>query len=281
MNTLTFDIEDWFHILDFEPTKNPSKWPSFEKRIDYGVNVILDKLDEHNTNATFFCLGWIAKRYPYVIKAIHERGHHIGSHSYHHQLVYELNRKTFESDTKNSKFLLEDLVGDEIDAYRAPGFSITNEEKWAFEVLHDLGFRYDASIFGASRGHGGYAGNDFNKPFILKYGDKELIEFPMSYVTVFTKKMVFMGGGYFRLSPKFVLKMVLKSEYNMLYLHPRDFDFNQPILSGLPALRKFKCYYGLKATESKLDYVLRNAKWLSLPEYMKQENMSELKTIKL
>ena len=135
MKFITFDIEDWFHILDHPETANPSSWDKFESRIDHGVGLILDLMDKHDLKGTFFCLGWIAEKYPHIIKRIDAAGHHIGTHSYYHQLAYEQTEDEYRKDLSDSIKILSDLTGKTIDAYRAPGFSIKESNLWAFDVM--------------------------------------------------------------------------------------------------------------------------------------------------
>ena len=282
MNILTFDIEDWFHVLDNPITKHPSSWDSFEKRVDYGLNIILDLLDKYNVTATFFCLGWIAEKYPKLIKQISSKNHHIGSHSFNHQLVYELSYDQFKEDTIKSVNILSDLTGKKINAYRAPGFSITKNNVWAIKLLLELGFKYDSSIFPAPRSHGGFQSINQKKPFIFSYEGLELIEFPMTYKNIFKLKFAITGGGYFRLFPKSIINSFIKSEsYNMVYLHPRDFDIKQPMIPGLNKIRKFKSYYGISGTKNKLDSILVNHSWSSIIDNDENDFLTNLNKISL
>lgn len=282
MNILSFDIEDWFHVLDNPMTKHPSSWDTFEKRVDYGLNIILDLLDKHNVTATFFCLGWVAKKYPHLIKLISSKNHHIGSHSYNHQLVYELTPNQFKKDTVNSVNILSDLTGKEINAYRAPGFSITENNIWAIKLLIEMGFKYDSSIFPAPRSHGGFKSINQKKPFKFSHEGLEIIEFPMTYKNVFKLKIAITGGGYFRLFPISIINNFIKSEtYNMVYLHPRDFDNEQPMIPGLNKIRKFKSYHGISRTRVKLESILVNHSWSSIINQEEKFFLTNLNKINL
>ncbi len=259
MNFITFDIEDWFHILDHPVSAKPSTWVRFESRIDYGVGLILSLMDKYDLKGTFFCLGWIAEKYPNIIKRIDEAGHHIGTHSYYHQLVYKQSEDEYREDLSDSIKILSDLTGKKIDAYRAPGFSIKNSNLWAFDVMAEEGIKFDSSVFPATRAHGGLPKFTTNQPckIITKKG-YEIIELPINTTSLLGQKFVFSGGGYFRLLPQFFLKELFKSQdYNMTYFHPRDFDTGQPKLPGLSAYRLFKSYYGIKNTLTKLDNMFR------------------------
>ena len=149
MNILTFDIEEWFHILDNESTKNEKQWSSFQSRIHSNMEIILRILEETDTKASFFVLGWVAEKYPEVVKEIKKRGFEIGSHTHLHKLAYNQSKKEFSKDVDRSIKVLQDITGDKVRMFRAPGFSITEKNKWAFEVLHELGIEIDSSVFPA------------------------------------------------------------------------------------------------------------------------------------
>ena len=263
MKFITFDIEDWFHILDHPETANPSSWDKFESRIDHGVGLILDMMDKHDLKDTFFCLGWIAEKHPHIIKRIDDAGHHIGTHSYYHQLAYHQTENEYRKDLSDSIKILSDLTGKTIDAYRAPGFSIKESNLWAFDVMAEEGVKYDSSVFPAKRAHGGLPQftNDQPCKVITKKG-YEIIELPMNTASLLGQKFVFSGGGYFRLLPEWYLKKLFKSQdYVMTYFHPRDFDAGQPLIPGLSSHRKFKSYYGLEKCYKKLDRILKSTKY--------------------
>ncbi|HIE15701.1 MAG TPA: DUF3473 domain-containing protein [Bacteroidales bacterium] len=253
MRILTFDIEEWFHILDNASTKSEAEWNNYGVRIHKNVDRILDYLQENNQKATFFCLGWIAKKYPQVIKKIDHLGYEIGCHSQNHQLVYEQNKSKFKRDIEIAIKTIEDIIGKKVILYRAPGFSITKNEIWALEELIDLGIKIDSSIFPAQRGHGGFPEFSPAQPSIININGSQLKEFPINTQNILGKPIVFSGGGYFRLFPYSLIKnYTRKSNYIMTYFHPRDFDQKQPVIKDLSLTRKFKSYYGLKNTMSKL-----------------------------
>lgn len=254
MNILTFDIEEWFHILDNESTKTINEWKNYECRINDNMKRIFALLERHNAQATFFCLGWIADTYPEVVKDIVARGYEIGTHNHMHQLVYEQSPQEFEKELEYSVKKLEDISGHKVKYFRAPGFSITENTKWAFEILVKHGIEADSSVFPAQRAHGGFPSYKSAKPSIIKYNGIQLKELPISYTTLLGKPLIFSGGGYFRLFPYSCIRhWTQNSEYLMSYLHPRDFDTTQPMIKDLPLSRKFKSYVGLKTAEKKLD----------------------------
>jgi polysaccharide deacetylase family protein (PEP-CTERM system associated) len=257
MNILTFDVEEWFHLLDFDATRTEAEWGKYEVRIYENVDRILDILERTNTKATFFIIGWVAKTYPDVVKKIAAK-YQIGSHTMNHQLVWQQSRGDFRQDVETGVKMLEDITGKKVECFRAPGFSIRESEAWAFEDLAELGIKYDSSVFPAHHAHGGMPSFPKAAPSIIKYHGVEMKEFPVCFQTVAGKHLVFSGGGYFRLFPYSLIKKWSKEheEYLLSYIHPRDLDGGQPMLEGLPLTRKFKSYVGTKTAAKKLE------KWL-------------------
>jgi polysaccharide deacetylase family protein (PEP-CTERM system associated) len=253
MNILTFDVEEWFHILDHESTRAVAGWSGYESRIRRNMDRIVGALQQRNQKATFFCLGWIAQQYPEVIRDLVSAGYEIGSHGFSHQLVYEQTKDDFQKDLDLSIKVFEDIAGEKIRYYRAPGFSIREDSSWAFEILALRGIEVDCSVFPAPRAHGGFPSYRAPVPSILKSGDIRLKELPISYVTIAGKPLIFSGGGYFRIFPYRLIKgWTGGSNYVMSYLHPRDFDADQPWIPGLPPARLFKSYVGLAGALGKL-----------------------------
>ncbi|MDC1379742.1 polysaccharide deacetylase family protein, partial [Algibacter sp.] len=222
-------------------------------------------------SATFFVVGWIAKQYPEVVKEISNRGYEIGSHTNLHQLVYEQDKMTFFNDVEKSIKTLEDCTGKKVKMFRAPGFSITEKNKWAFEVLYELGIEIDSSIFPTGRTHGGFPSYGCATPSILSYNGVTLKEFPINTHPFVGKDFIFSGGGYFRIIPYSLLKKwTKKDDYIMSYIHPRDLDPNQPMIKELSLPRKFKSYYGLRGAQVKLE------KWLTDFEFMDIDTAEQL-----
>jgi polysaccharide deacetylase family protein (PEP-CTERM system associated) len=214
---------------------------------------VFSLLEETNSKASFFILGWIGEKYPEVVREICKRGFEIGSHTNLHQLVYEQTKEEFYQDVNRSVKTLEDISGKKVRMFRAPGFSITEKNKWAFEVLCDLGIEIDSSVFPAARAHGGMPSYGTSVPSILQYKGIELKEFPINTHQVLGRDVIYSGGGYFRILPYSIIKnWTEKDEYVMSYIHPRDLDPNQPMIKDLSYSRKFKSYVGLKKAEYKL-----------------------------
>ena len=267
MKILTFDIEDWFHIIQKYPDDILEKWDNYEVRIHNGMDKIFKILDENNVKATFFVLGYIARKHPEVVKRIHDLGYEVGAHSDMHRAAYRQNIEEYRKDLANCIDTLENLTGEKVVSYRAPGFSIKKQNVWIFEVLHDLGIKYDASIFPAVRDHGGFDDFAASRPVVIKYNKCYIKEFPMSVNSMFGEKFAVTGGGYFRFFPyRIMKKMVQKEKYTMTYFHPRDFDPTQPVLSGLSIKRKFKSYYNLSNSYSKLKKLVVDFDFIDMRE---------------
>ena len=267
MNILTFDIEEWFHILDHPDLKEQSKWDELEYRLEHNIDRIIELLNNKNQKATFFCLGWVAKKYPQIIRKIHDNDFEIASHSNSHQLVYQQSRKEFRDDLKKSIESIEDVIGVKCTSYRAPGFSIKEGNQWAFEELINQGLKIDCSIFPANRAHGGFSTFNKSEPCLINIDKNKIKEFPINVFTIFNMRFIFSGGGYFRLLPyKLINKLFKKSNYVMTYFHPRDFDYEQPVIPNLSLFRKFKSYVGLKYAFDKLDRLITDFEFIDLKE---------------
>ena len=280
MNILTFDIEDWYNC-DF--ITSDFNWDKYEVRIYEGIERILKELETRNLKATFFCLGWIAEKHPDVIRQIHAQGHHIGCHSYQHELSFRFDRQGFRKDTEKSKKLIEDLIGEPINAFRAPGFSITERNIWSLEVLNELGFEYDCSILPTSHDYGGFPSFGNAEPVILQLANgAQIKEFPINIQNILGKKIVFSGGGYFRLFPYSLIKYwTSQSRYLMTYFHTRDFDPGQPMIKSLPIMRKFKSYVGLSASFKKFQKLLNDFEFVNVLDADKLINWETARVIKL
>lgn len=267
MNILTFDIEEWFHILDNASTRTETEWGRYETRIDRNMDRIFQLLAETNSRATFFCLGWVADKHPDVIRRIDAAGYEIATHSYAHQLAYEQTPAEFQADLERSIKHLQDLTGKKIRSYRAPGFSIKAYNRWVFPILVEQGIEVDCSVFSARRAHGGDASLALFEPGYLNVDGTLLKEFPINTAALLGQDLIFSGGGYFRLLPYPVIRgLMRRSDYVMTYFHPRDFDAGQPMIPNLSRARQFKSYYGLRGCWPKLKQLLTDFPFVDLAE---------------
>ncbi len=267
MNILTFDVEEWFHLLDNSSTRTEQQWKTYEVRIHENMDRIFRILEDTGTRATFFIIGWIARTYPEVVRRIAER-YEIGSHTMNHQLVWQQTPEEFRQDVDSSIKMLEDITGKRVRCFRAPGFSIRKSEPWAFETLSELGIEIDCSVFPAHHAHGGMPSYGKGEPAVIECGGHRIKEFPISTREIAGRHLIYSGGGYFRLFPYALIKRWAKEDsgYLLSYIHPRDLDAGQPMIRELPPARKFRSYVGLKGAESKLRRFLSDFRFSDIRE---------------
>src|SRR4051794_4074328 len=260
VNALSFDIEDWFHMVEIEAVSNPDDWPGLSSIVERQTHLILEICGLMKVRATFFVLGWVAKRYPHIARRIADAGHELGTHSFWHRRVGQLTPPEFCEGVRGAIQLLLDQSGKKVLGFRAPSFSITPGTEWAFDVLREEGIVYDASLFPAPRGHGGYPCRPEPHFFNRTPSGIGMPELPMSVLRVGPFKMPFSGGGYFRLLPLPLIDRGFGYMHNrgwpaVIYLHPRDFAPDCPRVP-MPLHRRFKCYVGLQTTMWKLRTML-------------------------
>jgi len=230
MNLLTFDIEEWFLY-------KKEKHAEFDNYLD----AILNKLDDRQLKATFFCVGEMGRLFPEVIRKIHAQCHEIGCHSNIHTWLNKMTEVECREDTHQAVDSLEQCIGEKVKSYRAPAFSIGESNKWAFEILAENGIERDASIFPAARDFGGFPDFGQKMPCIVEYNGVRLKEFPVCTTIVLGKEMAYSGGGYFRFFPlSFVEKEMKKSPYTMCYFHIGDLA---PEKGGVPSRKEYEAYY--------------------------------------
>ena len=261
LNILTFDIEDWYNHDDYSLDL---EWDKFEVRLYEGVDLILSALCERGIKATFFCLGWVAEKHPTIVEKIVSFGHHLGCHSYQHQLATSFTPKQFYEDTFKAKCLLEDVGGVAVDAYRVPSFSITRDNKWALDIIAKLGVKYDCSVFPSVHEFGGMP-NFPSVPTVIQTEFGQLKEFPINLGALLGRDIVYTGGGYFRVMPYSILKkMVENTDYVMSYFHPSDFDPDQPHMHHLPLMRQFKNRIALRGAYAKFKRFIDDFEFVDL-----------------
>jgi len=281
MNILTFDIEEWAIEKELNGNRK-EKYIEFDKILDH----ILELLDANNQTATFFCLGKIAKSFPYVISKIQAHGHEIGSHSNAHKWVNKMTPQEFRDDTISAIRSLEDVTGSKINSFRAPAFSICESNKWAFDVLYECGIKNDASIFPGVRDFGGFPSFSCQNPCIIEHKGSHLNEFPipMYKIPLIGKGLAYSGGGYFRLVPLPFVKILMKNnEYNMCYFHIGDLleekrklmtkdeyesYFKEKGSLKNRYLRYLKANIGKGNVLKNLDDLLKSFRFISIQEYL-------------
>jgi len=253
------DVEDWFHILDVPTAPDISTWSVLPSRVEANFQRLLDIFSEAQRSVTCFFVGWVAERFPHLVREAVARGHEIASHGYAHRLAYTMTRSEFRDDALRSRLLLEDVSGTRVVGYRAPGFSSTESIPWFFNELCATGYLYDSSVFPARRGHGGNP----RSPLLPHLVESEsLIELPVSVAELGPARMCFFGGGYLRLFPYSIIRSMGKRLMGsggplMFYIHPREIDPGHPRIP-MSLTRRFKCYVNLHTTEQKIHQIMRD-----------------------
>ncbi|MDR3394187.1 MAG: DUF3473 domain-containing protein [Parasulfuritortus sp.] len=263
VNAFTVDVEDYFQVSAFAPHIARSEWNECECRIERNLDRILGLLDEHGVKGTFFTLGWIAERYPTLIRRISEQGHELASHGYGHQRATEMTHDAFLADVRLAKLILEDIAGNEVRGYRAPSFSIVQDTMWAYEKLEEAGYRYSSSIFPIRHDHYGIP----HAPRFAHRVKLDLLEVPATTVRLFGQNLPASGGGYFRLLP-YVLSRAMFREVNQVdqqsvvfYFHPWEIDSEQPRIPGIGLKTRFRHYVNIGRMEARLACLLKDFKW--------------------
>ena len=267
-NALTIDVEDYFQVSALAPYIPRDQWDSRECRVERNVDRILQMLDERQTRATFFTLGWIAERYPHLVRRIVDGGHEVASHGYGHERASDLNAADFSADVGRAKKMLEDISGHEVKGYRAPSFSIGAGNLWAFDCLERAGYRYSSSIYPIRHDHYGMP----DAPRFAHRVRSGLLELPVTTARFFNRNWPASGGGYFRLLPyplsRWLLQKVneLDRQAAIFYFHPWEIDAGQPRIPGISAKTRFRHYVNLQHTEGRLRRLLADFKWGRMDE---------------
>jgi len=262
-NALTIDVEDYFQVSAFAPYIRRDEWDTRECRVERNVERILAMLAERDVKATFFTLGWVAERYPQLVRRIVEGGHELASHGYGHERASDLSEAAFREDITRSKHLLEDLAGRPVLGYRAPSFSIGIGNLWAFDQLARAGYRYSSSIYPIKHDHYGMPDSP---RFAYRVG-AGLLEVPVSTVRIGKRNLPSPGGGWFRLMPYALSRWMLNRvnhedrEAAVFYFHPWEIDPGQPRIAGINAKTRFRHYVNIDRTENRLRQLLQDFRW--------------------
>lgn len=271
-NALTIDVEDYFHVAALADSIPTSQWDSLECRVEKNTDKLLQLFADHEVKATFFTLGWVAERYPQIVKNIAAAGHEVASHGYSHQLIYNQPQDVFKEETYKSKVILEDITQQEIIGYRAASYSITNQSKWALDILCELGFKYDSSIFPVKHDLYGIPGSP-RWPYKLDTDNSNsIVEFPISTFNIANYKLPIAGGGYFRLFPYWFTKLGLGSinrenEPFVFYLHPWEVDPEQPKVQA-SWFSMFRHYNNLDKCYSRLEQLLNDFEFTTVEDVL-------------
>jgi len=302
-NVFTVDVEDYFHVQAFADRIHPKTWDAYPARVVPNTHRILRILGEYNVRATFFVLGWVADRFPRLVRDIQKEGHEIGCHSLNHRLIYDMTPDEFREDLVTATKVIEEITSQPVTAYRAPSFSITNRSLWALDILIEEGYQYDSSVFPVR--HDNYGIPDARRfPYVIRHSadtryqpaghrttrlpSHSLREFPpTTYRTRIWKKwnVPVGGGGYLRLYP-LRLSLHWLDHINRIegqpfacYIHPWELDCEQPRLAAGWKSR-FRHYQNLKTTERKLRRLLLNHRFAPMSQVVAGAQWFEDETLK-
>jgi polysaccharide deacetylase family protein (PEP-CTERM system associated) len=264
-NALTIDVEDYFQVSAFASHIAPHTWDQLPCRVERNVDLILALLDERGVHATFFTLGWIAKRYPALVRRIVEQGHELASHGYAHLRATDQDRAEFMQDITRAKHLLEDIGGVEVRGYRAPSFSIGSGNLWAQAALSEAGYRYSSSVYPIRHDH--YGMPDAPRFAFYPEGAGGLLELPITTVNLFNRNLPAGGGGYFRLLPYSLTRWCLNRVNTVdgkpciFYFHPWEIDPDQPRQRGIGMKTRFRHYVNLSSMERRIRALCKDFQW--------------------
>lgn len=264
VNAMSVDVEDYYQVSAFAGRISPDQWDAIPGRVEQSTQRTLALFADHDVKATFFTLGWVAERYPSLVRTILGEGHELASHGMQHVRVHEQTPEVFRADIRKSKRLLEDTGGCAVRGYRAASFSITERTQWAFDALAEEGYAYSSSVYPIRHDHYGIPGAP---RFAYHPGADGLVEVPISTVSVFGQTLPCGGGGYFRLLPyglsRWAMRRVNQRDRKpcIFYFHPWEIDAEQPRLEGLTFKTRFRHYTNLSRMERRLGVVLSEFKW--------------------
>ena len=274
VNAMTVDVEDYFHVSVFDGLVPRHAWEGMESRVCGNTERLLAIFNESGLRATFFVLGWVAERFPRLVRAIAAEGHEIASHGYGHRLVYDLTPRAFREDVRRAKQLLEATAQTTVIGYRAPSYSVTPRSLWALDVLVEEGYGYDASIFPIHHDRYGIPVSP-RHPYVLNRTAR-FVEAPGSTVRCGPFNLPVGGGGYFRILPyawtRWGIGRLNDRERTaaIFYLHPWEIDPDQPRLKA-PALGRFRHYFNLGRTEPRLRALIRDFRFAPMTTLLREQ----------
>jgi polysaccharide deacetylase family protein (PEP-CTERM system associated) len=273
LNAFTVDVEDYYHVSAFADSVRKERWHDYESRVERNTHRLLDLLAEHGTVGTFFVLGWVAEHRPQLVREIRSAGHEVACHGFSHDLVYNQSPEVFRQETLRSKRFLEDTVGTSVEGYRAASYSVTRKSLWALDILAELGFTYDSSIFPINHDRYGLIAAP-RLPFRIELESGASIrEFPLTTVRYGGIRLPVAGGGYFRLFPYGITRSGLRRVNDrerapaVFYLHPWEVDVDQPRLQG-SMLSRLRHYTNIHRCEQRVRLLLSEFAWAPMGEVL-------------
>lgn len=279
LNAFCVDLEEWFHAFGISGKyADPAHWDDAPACVVGDTENLMRLLDDAGTRGTFLTVGWVARKYPDLIRRLAREGHEVGCHSYWHRLVFELTPEEFDRDLGECVGLLREITGQAVDTFRAPGFSVTADALWSYPIMRRHGITTDVSIVPAKRDHGGIVGFP-RDPFTMITSEGDVVCFPVSVMDVAGRAIPFSGGGYLRLFPLSLMKSGFAQNHaagrpGMAYIHPREVNPAQPRLPRPPLwkpaalLKYFKYYVNLKSTRRKLAALLRDYRFSTVRDVL-------------
>ncbi|WP_449472059.1 XrtA system polysaccharide deacetylase [Sphingobium chungangianum] len=275
LNALSVDVEDWFHVGAFERTISRSSWDGLTHRVERNTDAVLALFAEAGVSATFFTLGWVAERYPALMRRIAEAGHEVASHGYDHARVFTLGPEAFRADLRRSRALLEDASGQRVIGYRAPSFSIDHRTPWAHAILAEEGYRYSSSV--APIRHDHYGWPESPRFAWRPVTGSDLLELPVTTAEFGGRRLAAGGGGFFRLLPygfsRWAIRQVNGREKQpaIIYFHPWEIDPDQPRVAGAPLRSRLRHYSNLSVMANKLRRLTRDFSWTRVDALVARE----------
>jgi len=283
LNAMTVDVEDYFHVQAFAHAIPRDRWDSLEYRAEANTRRLLELFARQGLRCTFFVLGWVARRSPDLVREIHAAGHEVACHGMSHKLIYQQTPEEFRRETRESKTLLEDLIGDAVRGYRAATYSITRKSLWALDILVEEGFRYDSSIFPINHDFYGIPDAPKNPGLLTTPGQRSLVEFPLATSSFFGLRIPVSGGGYFRILPYWLtragLKRLNRREQHpfVFYLHPWEVDPDQPVVQAGWRSR-FRHYTNLSRTQGRLERLISEFEFATVSDVLSRMGLLQNET---
>jgi len=277
-NALTVDVEDYFQVSAFENAIPRETWDSLPQRVDRNTNRVLDLFASKGVQATFFTLGWVAERFPELVKRIVNEGHELASHGYSHRRVNQLSPQAFREEVVKTKDILQSLTGSEVIGYRAPSYSINESTLWALDILYETGHTYSSSIYPVK--HDLYGMPEAPR-FLHHYCDGKLVEVPITTIKIFGKTLPGGGGGFFRLYPYAVSRWAIRrvnekdKQPGIFYFHPWEIDVDQPRQTQAKFKSRFRHYLNLDKMESRLSRLLSDFSWGRMDTVFLNNNVNQ------
>lgn len=281
IHAMTVDVEDYFHVAAFNRVITPDDWPSWPSRVEANTQRMLELFAQHKIQITFFILGWVAERYPELVRQIAAAGHEIASHGYSHQLIYRQTPEVFRAETLKSKQILEDITGTAVTGYRAASYSITRQSLWALDILGQLGFTWDSSIFPTRHDNYGIPGSPEEPYLLITDSGARLTEFPLTTAKVLGQPIPAAGGGYFRQYPYWLSRWLFARaseqgrKSQIFYLHPWEIDPQQPRVPNASWFSNFRHYTNLHRCLPRLERLLNDFAFGTMSQALKQSTLRQ------